>query len=46
MAWRSNQGRQSWNPLLSLSFDGSVVTAFLDVVRSALNGPMVCEPRM
>jgi uncharacterized protein YecE (DUF72 family) len=29
----------------SLSFDASVVTAFLDVVRKLYNGPMVCEPR-
>jgi uncharacterized protein YecE (DUF72 family) len=29
----------------SLSFDASVVTPFLDVVRKAYNGPMVCEPR-
>ena len=29
----------------SLSFDASVVTRFLDVVRSVYNGPMVCEPR-
>ena len=29
----------------SLSFDASVVTAFLDVVRGAYEGPLVCEPR-
>ena len=29
----------------SLSFDASVVTSFLDVVRKVYNGPMVCEPR-
>ena len=29
----------------SLSFDASVVTPFLDVVRTVYNGPMVCEPR-
>ena len=29
----------------SLSFDGSVVTRFLDVVRKVYNGPVVCEPR-
>ena len=29
----------------SLSFDASVVTAFLDVVRGAYDGPLVCEPR-
>jgi len=29
----------------SLSFDGPVVTAFLDVVREAYEGPLVCEPR-
>ena len=29
----------------SLSFDGSVVTAFLDVVRRVYDGPIVCEPR-
>jgi uncharacterized protein YecE (DUF72 family) len=29
----------------SLSFDPSVVTPFLDVVRHVYNGPMVCEPR-
>ena len=29
----------------SLSFDVSVVTAFLDVVRRAYDGPLVCEPR-
>ena len=29
----------------SLSFDASVVTPFLDVVRKVYNGPMVCEPR-
>jgi uncharacterized protein YecE (DUF72 family) len=29
----------------SLSFDGSVVTAFLDVVRGVYDGPIVCEPR-
>ena len=29
----------------SLSFDASVVTAFLDVVRHVYDGPMVCEPR-
>ena len=29
----------------SLSFDGSVVTAFLDVVRKVYDGPIVCEPR-
>ena len=29
----------------SLSFDASVVTPFLDVVRNVYNGPMVCEPR-
>jgi len=29
----------------SLSFDASVVTRFLDMVRKAYNGPMVCEPR-
>ena len=29
----------------SLSFDASVVTPFLDVVRKLYNGPMVCEPR-
>jgi uncharacterized protein YecE (DUF72 family) len=29
----------------SLSFDGSVVTAFLNVARSVYDGPIVCEPR-
>jgi uncharacterized protein YecE (DUF72 family) len=29
----------------SLSFDASVVTPFLDMVRQLYNGPMVCEPR-
>jgi uncharacterized protein YecE (DUF72 family) len=29
----------------SLSFDASVVTSFLDVVRQVYSGPMVCEPR-
>jgi uncharacterized protein YecE (DUF72 family) len=29
----------------SLSFDPSVVTPFLDVVRQVYKGPMVCEPR-
>jgi uncharacterized protein YecE (DUF72 family) len=29
----------------SLSFDPSVVTPFLDVVRQVYNGPIVCEPR-
>ena len=29
----------------SLSFDGSVVTAFLEVVRRVYDGPLVCEPR-
>ena len=29
----------------SLSFDASVVTRFLDVVRKVYKGPMVCEPR-
>ena len=29
----------------SLSFDGSVVTAFLDMVRKVYDGPIVCEPR-
>jgi uncharacterized protein YecE (DUF72 family) len=29
----------------SLSFDGAVVTAFLDVVREVYDGPIVCEPR-
>jgi uncharacterized protein YecE (DUF72 family) len=29
----------------SRSFDASVVTRFLDVVRKVYNGPMVCEPR-
>ena len=29
----------------SLSFDASVVTRFLDVVRTVYKGPMVCEPR-
>ena len=29
----------------SLSFDVRVVTAFLDVVRRAYDGPIVCEPR-
>jgi uncharacterized protein YecE (DUF72 family) len=29
----------------SLSFDASVVTPFLEVVRQVYNGPMVCEPR-
>jgi len=29
----------------SLSFDASVVTPFLDVVRHVYDGPMVCEPR-
>ena len=29
----------------SLSFDGPVVTAFLDVVREVYDGPVVCEPR-
>ena len=29
----------------SLSFDRSVVTRFLDVVRRVYDGPMVCEPR-
>ncbi len=29
----------------SLSFDGSVVSAFLDMVRRIYEGPLVCEPR-
>jgi uncharacterized protein YecE (DUF72 family) len=29
----------------SLSFDASVVSPFLDVVRKCYDGPMVCEPR-
>ena len=29
----------------SLSFDGSVVTAFLEVARRVYDGPIVCEPR-
>jgi uncharacterized protein YecE (DUF72 family) len=29
----------------SLSFDPSVVTPFLDVVRTVYDGPVVCEPR-
>ena len=29
----------------SLVFDGSVVTAFLDMVRRLYDGPIVCEPR-
>jgi uncharacterized protein YecE (DUF72 family) len=29
----------------SLSFDNSVVTAFLDMVRREYDGPIVCEPR-
>ena len=29
----------------SLTFDASVVTRFLDVVRRVYEGPMVCEPR-
>jgi uncharacterized protein YecE (DUF72 family) len=29
----------------SLLFDASVVTRFLDVVRTVYKGPMVCEPR-
>jgi len=29
----------------SLSFDGSVVTDFLDMVRGVYDGPIVCEPR-
>jgi hypothetical protein len=29
----------------SLSFDGTVVSAFLDEVRRVYDGPMVCEPR-
>jgi uncharacterized protein YecE (DUF72 family) len=29
----------------SLTFDASVVTPFLDLVREVYNGPMVCEPR-
>ena len=29
----------------SLSFDGPLVTAFLDVVREVYDGPVVCEPR-
>ena len=29
----------------SLVFDGSVVTAFLQVVRRVYGGPLVCEPR-
>jgi uncharacterized protein YecE (DUF72 family) len=29
----------------SLAFDASIVTAFLDVIRTVYNGPMVCEPR-
>ena len=29
----------------SLSFDGPVVTAFLDMVREVYDGPIVCEPR-
>jgi uncharacterized protein YecE (DUF72 family) len=29
----------------SLSFDASVVTPFLDVVRHVYEGPVVCEPR-
>ena len=29
----------------SLSFDGPVVTAFLEMVRRVYDGPIVCEPR-
>src|ERR1700733_758578 len=29
----------------SQSFDATVVTAFLDLVRQVYNGPVVCEPR-
>lgn len=29
----------------SLPFDGSVVTAFLQMVRTVYDGPLVCEPR-
>ena len=29
----------------SLSFDGSVVTGFLNMVRGVYDGPIVCEPR-
>jgi uncharacterized protein YecE (DUF72 family) len=29
----------------SLSFDGSLLRAFLDVVRGVYDGPLVCEPR-
>jgi uncharacterized protein YecE (DUF72 family) len=29
----------------SLSFDATVVTSFLDLVRTAYHGPVVCEPR-
>jgi uncharacterized protein YecE (DUF72 family) len=29
----------------SLSFDASVVTSFLDLVRTVYNGPVLCEPR-
>ena len=29
----------------SLSFDASIVTRFLDLVRKVYDGPMVCEPR-
>jgi uncharacterized protein YecE (DUF72 family) len=29
----------------SLSFDGSVLTAFLNMVRTVYDGPFVCEPR-
>jgi uncharacterized protein YecE (DUF72 family) len=29
----------------SLSFDASVATRFLDVVRKVYRGPVVCEPR-
>ena len=29
----------------SLSFDASVVTPFLEVVRNVYEGPLVCEPR-
>jgi uncharacterized protein YecE (DUF72 family) len=29
----------------SLSFDGPLVAAFLDVVREVYDGPVVCEPR-
>ena len=29
----------------SLSFDAAVVTRFLDVLRTAYDGPVVCEPR-